>query len=143
MSTSGQLKADDYLTWIQNFDKHQRVPAYVKTSSKYEAYLENIKNYLVHFFKKTQPLVSWDKIQEQTDEMFESEWEQGSLFGWEETILKIRGAPHLDSDTNPLHCIACNKTYSNENVFQHHKKGRPHIKAVNELSKKGGVEEIE
>lgn len=75
--------------------------------------------------------------------MFESEWEQGSLFGWEETILKIRGAPHQDNDTNSLHCIACNKTYSNENVFQHHKKGRPHIKAVNELSKKGGVEEIE
>jgi phage FluMu protein Com len=40
---------------------------------------------------------------------------------------------------NPLHCKACNKTYANENVFMHHKKGRPHIKAVNELSKKGNT----
>jgi len=53
MSTSGQLKADDYLTWIQNFDKHQRVPAYVKTSAKYETYLMGLKSYLVSFFKKT------------------------------------------------------------------------------------------
>jgi hypothetical protein len=42
LSTQGIIKADDYLTWVQNFDKHQRVPAYVKTSSKYEMYLVNL-----------------------------------------------------------------------------------------------------
>ena len=68
--------------------------------------------------------------------MFESEWDQGSLFGWEETINRIRGVVDGDKSANPLHCIACNKTYSNENVFLHHKKGKPHIKAVNEMSKK-------
>jgi phage FluMu protein Com len=69
--------------------------------------------------------------------MFESEWDQGSLFGWEETISKISGTIQESNQANPLHCIACNKTYSNDNVFMHHKKGKPHIKAVNELSKKG------
>lgn len=39
LSTSGVLKADDYLTWLQNFDKLQRIPVYIKSSTKYEAYL--------------------------------------------------------------------------------------------------------
>ncbi len=69
--------------------------------------------------------------------MFESEWDQGSLYGWEETIIKIRGGSVQENQVNPLHCIACNKSYANENVFMHHKKGKPHIRAVNELSKKG------
>ena len=42
--------------------------------------------YLVEYFKKTQPLIEWGKIEEQTEEMFQSEWEQGSLFGWEDII---------------------------------------------------------
>lgn len=50
LSSSGALKADDYLTWLQNFDKHQKVPVYVKTSSKYEDYLASLKAYLVAFF---------------------------------------------------------------------------------------------
>jgi splicing factor 3A subunit 3 len=53
MSQQGVIKADDYLTWIQNFDKHHLVPSYVKTSTKYEVYLQNLKEYLVSFFKKT------------------------------------------------------------------------------------------
>lgn len=68
--------------------------------------------------------------------MFESEWDQCSLFGWEETIIRMRGLTLDEKQANPLHCVACNKTYANENVFQHHKKGRQHIKAVNEMSKK-------
>lgn len=73
--------------------------------------------------------------------MFDSEWEQGSLYGWEEIIQRMNGVGAKNEvngqiQSNPLHCIACNKTYANENVFMHHKKGRPHIKAVNELSKK-------
>lgn len=40
-----------------------------------------------------------------------------------------------EKSQNPLHCVACNKTYANDNIFLHHKKGRQHIKAVNEMSK--------
>jgi splicing factor 3A subunit 3 len=76
-----------------------------------------LKSYLVSFFKKTQPLIPWEKIEETTEEMFESEWDQGSLFGWEDTIQRIRGISLVDKDSNPLHCIACNKTFANENVF--------------------------
>lgn len=69
------IKCDDYLTWLQNFDKLQRVPLYLKGSKKYGEYLISLKYYLQSFFKKTQPLVDWSKIEEQTEEMFDSEWE--------------------------------------------------------------------
>ena len=111
----------------------------MKCSTKYELYLNNLKEYLTGFFRKTQPLIDWDRIEEQTEEMFNSEWEQGSLFCWEEIIQRMRGTNSGEKGQNPLHCIACNKTYANENVFMHHKKGRPHIKAVNEMSKKGAT----
>jgi len=51
----------------------------------------------------------------------------------------MRGVSVAEKQQNPLHCIACNKTYANDNVFQHHKKGRQHIKAINELSKKNAA----
>jgi hypothetical protein len=47
----------------------------VKSTTKYELYLTGLKDYLTEFFKKTQPLVEWSKIEEQTEEMFESEWD--------------------------------------------------------------------
>jgi splicing factor 3A subunit 3 len=138
------FKADDYLTWLQNFDKLQKVPLYLKqTSKKYLIYLTELKDYLVSFFKKTQPLIEFEEVKGQVEEMFESEWEMCSLFGWEEVILRLKGQSDnsgpvtADGNTNPLYCKACNKTFANDNVFMHHKKGRPHIKAVNELSKKG------
>ena len=53
----------------------------------------------------------------------------------------MRGNTNEEKDINPLHCVACNKTFANDNVFQHHKKGKVHIRAVNELSKKGGLQQ--
>mmetsp|Transcript_12478 Transcript_12478/g.9074 ORF Transcript_12478/g.9074 Transcript_12478/m.9074 type:complete len:172 (-) Transcript_12478:848-1363(-) len=73
------IKSDDYLTWLQNFDKLYLVPLYIKHgmtgSSKYEKYLNNLKDYLTAFFQKTQPLVDWQRIEDQTEVMFEQEWE--------------------------------------------------------------------
>lgn len=59
------IKSEDYLTWLQNFDKLYLVPLYLKNSTKYEEYLQSMKNYLVQYFKKTQPLVDWSKIEDQ------------------------------------------------------------------------------
>jgi splicing factor 3A subunit 3 len=51
------------------------VPLYIKSSLNYEGYLTALHAYLVTFFKKTQPLIEWAKIEEQVEETFESEWE--------------------------------------------------------------------
>jgi hypothetical protein len=64
------------------------------------------------------------------------------LFGWESAICRIYGESQrteedVDNDetASQFHCIACNKTFMNESVFHHHKKGKRHIKAINQLSK--------
>jgi len=82
-------KADDYLSWLQHFDKFSQVPLYVKQSKRYEEYLEELADYLIDFFKRTQPLLDFDKsIKDPTEEMFESEWQNASLFGWESVIVR-------------------------------------------------------
>ncbi len=58
------IKSDDYLTWLQNFDKLYLIPIYMKGSTKYEEFLKNLKSYFIEFFKKTQPLIDWEKIEE-------------------------------------------------------------------------------
>lgn len=80
--------------------------------------------------------------------MFEAEWSQASLFGWEAVIQRYTqnnglkrqadGEPAdiIEKNQDPLYCPACNKTFENENVFHHHKKGKKHIKAIAKLNKR-------
>ena len=51
----------------------------------------SLAEYLQDFFKRTKPLHNFSEIETQIEEMFESEWEQRSLFGWETAIAKIYG----------------------------------------------------
>ncbi len=39
-----------------------------------------------------------------------------------------------------LYCIPCEKKFANEHVFEHHKKGKNHIKEVNKMADK--IEDI-
>lgn len=52
-------------------DKFSLVPLYVKQSSKYEIYVAALCDYLKDFFQRTNPLVEFRKIHDQTEEMFE------------------------------------------------------------------------
>jgi splicing factor 3A subunit 3 len=56
------IKADDYLTWLQNMDKFSTVPLYIKQSAKYEVYVEQLCDYLKDFFQRTNPLVEFKAI---------------------------------------------------------------------------------
>lgn len=87
----GLIKSDDYLSWLQNFDKFNLVPLYIKQTSQYCEYVTNLVEYLKDFFRRSKPLLNFTELSMQTDEMFEGEWEQRSLFGWETTITKIYG----------------------------------------------------
>jgi hypothetical protein len=54
-------------------------------------YIESLCEYLKDFFKRTNPLVDFGVIEDQTNEMFDQEWEQKSLYGWELFIPRIMG----------------------------------------------------
>lgn len=46
----GLIKADDYLSWLQNFDKFHVIPLYLKQKNKYELYIAALKDYFCDFF---------------------------------------------------------------------------------------------
>jgi len=75
--------------------------------------------------------------------MFDGEWEQRSLFGWETSISKIYGETAQVAEeqtgkendeavkqTAEQYCAACRKSFSNQNVYDGHLKGKRHIKAA-------------
>ena len=125
------------------------MPLYIKQGSQYEEYVAQLADSLKDFFQRTKPLVDFREIIESTEEMFEAEWEQRSLFGWESAIAKLYGeavAMHQEEANKPevegeeaenrqekrqtsLYCELCRKSFMNENVFEHHKKGKRHLKA--------------
>ena len=46
----GLIKGDDYLSWLQNFDKFNLVPLYIKQTSQYAEYVSALMEYLSDFF---------------------------------------------------------------------------------------------
>lgn len=85
------MKSDDYLCWLQNKTKFDQVPLYIKQTSQYADYVTQLADYLQDFLRRSKPLLDFDELSSQFDEMFESEWDQRSLFGWETAIAKIYG----------------------------------------------------
>jgi hypothetical protein len=70
---------------------------------------------LSQFYKKTKPLIDFkEEVEKNLEEMFAEEWEQGSLYGWEEVLrmMKDQGVTK-----NELYCEACNKTFTNQAVL--------------------------
>lgn len=51
------VKRVDYAEYTQLFQKFDHVPVGVKQSLAYSEYIDDLLEYLVSFFKKTQPLV--------------------------------------------------------------------------------------
>ena len=102
LRTLGLIKSEDYLTWLQNFNQFQKIPLYIKQGTQYEEYITNLAETLKDFFQRSRPLADWTEIVEQTEEMFASEWEQRSLFGWESAIEKLYGENIPKKSQGPL-----------------------------------------
>ena len=135
----GLIKSDDYLSWLQNFHRFELVPLHIKQNGLYAEYVNALADYLKDFLQRSKPLEDFAELREQTDEMFEMEWEQRSLFGWESAIAKLHGeklpvtAPGEEGQNSGKenhYCQACRKTFSNPTVYDCHLKGKRHIKAA-------------
>ena len=132
------IVADDYVRFLEEFDKFHLVPLHAKDENYY-AYLRELVRYLADFFTKTQPLQDQEKLFGEFKNNFEQAWNDGSLFGWEKEIQRFRG--QISGDQGELYCMPCGKAFSNDSVFSHHKKGKRHIRAVNEMAASGMLPE--
>ena len=89
----------------------------------------DLTKYLTAYYKKTHPLEDFKStIQVPFDELFEEEWLQGSLYGWEQVLLEVVNRP--DQESTLLFCKACNKAFQSQSVFDHHLQGKKHQAAL-------------
>lgn len=124
--------ADDYISYIENFERFDEIPAFSKRTH-YKEYLEHLCDYLSNFFKNSKPLIDHEKMFIEMEEKFENDWKEGNLPGWEDELKKVR-AESKGGDDKMLYCMPCKKIFTNEQSLFHHKKGKKHIKVVNKLS---------
>lgn len=124
--------ADDYISYIENFERFDEISIDAKRNN-YKEYLEHLEKYLSDFFVNSKPLADHSKLIEEMDSKFENDWEQGNIPGWEDEIRKVR-AEQVSEESKTLFCGPCKKIFTNEQSLFHHKKGKKHIKVVNKLS---------
>jgi splicing factor 3A subunit 3 len=146
------------LTFLSEFYKIEKIPIYLKKQDNYREYLNSIYRYLKTFLAKSNPMVDINSILDSIDEEFEQSWKEANIPGWETYLKQLRNLqedsnlkidalePENNSEIysnnrensnknneNPLFCIACQKLFTNPSVFEHHKKGKNHIKNAEKL----------
>jgi splicing factor 3A subunit 3 len=118
----------DYLAYLASFSDFSAIPAKQKTqSAPYQQYLTDLKEYLLDFYRRTQPLVDLDDVIDETSAKFEKQWALHDVAGWDSS----KEAEDADNSTTPAHfCELCNKQFSSEGVFNGHLSGKKHMKAA-------------
>lgn len=65
--------ADDYISYLENFERFDEIPVHAK-KTHYKEYVEHLANYLENFFKNTKPLFDHAGIFDDIADKFEKEW---------------------------------------------------------------------
>ncbi|KAL7692824.1 putative Zinc finger C2H2-type, splicing factor SF3a60 binding domain, SF3A3 [Plasmopara halstedii] len=118
----------DYLAYLASFADFSAIPTAQKTQSMpYQQYLTDLKEYLLGFYRRTQPLVDLDDVIAETSAKFEKQWALHEVAGWD---------VNQESDTKDYSksckhfCKLCNKAFGSAGVYDGHLKGKKHKKAV-------------
>ncbi|KAI0397039.1 hypothetical protein F5Y17DRAFT_416927 [Xylariaceae sp. FL0594] len=130
-----------YLQYLDLFDNFTPGAAGLKRSEKltdqYFAYVGQLALDLETFMRKTRPLENIVKVLAEFDKKFEEDWENQNIEGWKDDEKNAAGV----SSGNPgsaegIWCHACEKAFTNENVYKNHLTGKKHIRAENERKKR-------
>jgi splicing factor 3A subunit 3 len=133
----------DNLQFIRNFERIFDVGLDIKMKhfQKFLDFYSFIDNYLVNFFKKVQPLVDFESVQNQISSDFEKKKEQKTLKGYYEYQELNQDDNQEKEVEKKLYCKVCKIMFSNDNVYVHHFNGKKHKRNYNNLKKV--VNEIE
>ncbi|KAJ6748806.1 SPLICING FACTOR SF3A-RELATED [Salix purpurea] len=78
-------KPIEYSTYLDIFSQPHIVPCKLKFTRQYKECMENLLEYLVYFFQRTEPLQDLDRIFSKVTTEFEEQWENDAIQGWERT----------------------------------------------------------
>eukprot|EP00644_Phytophthora_capsici_P017198 jgi/Phyca11/122543/e_gw1.48.5.1 len=116
----------DYLVYLASFSDFSAIPATQKTqSAPYQQYLKDLKEYLLDFYRRTQPLVDLDDVIDETTAKFEKQWALRDIAGWES---RQENDSTDDGKSSAHFCKLCNKQFKSEGVFNGHLNGKKHKK---------------
>ncbi|KAJ3289746.1 Splicing factor 3A subunit 3 [Borealophlyctis nickersoniae] len=121
------VKKINYVNFLGNFHKFGDIPKSTKKTPEYAKYINDSKVYLESFFARSQPLFNLREVRERLATEFEQQWEAGTLPGWE---------PEPQNGTE-FYCIACEKQFAKQTVYDAHLNGKKHQKAAAGLLEKG------
>ncbi|KAF8253162.1 hypothetical protein K440DRAFT_593816 [Wilcoxina mikolae CBS 423.85] len=139
------VKRITYLQYMSVFDKFMQFNRSQKMNEKYFQYLTGVANYLESFLRRTRPLDDPDKIVAKIESEFTQAWEKGQVPNWgkngPETTVKVE-ENNNGADASELFCSACQKAFSNKNVYDHHTSSKKHKKnaaALDQTASSNGI----
>nr|XP_011469280.1 PREDICTED: splicing factor 3A subunit 3-like isoform X2 [Fragaria vesca subsp. vesca] len=77
----------EYSAYLDVFSQPHKIPRKLKSTRQYREYIENLVQYLVYFFHRTEPLQDLDRIFAKVEAEFEEQWADGKVQEWETAIL--------------------------------------------------------
>ena len=116
------VKKISYLAYVQVFSDASRIPIETRKTTEYKAYIHDLRSYLESFIVRSKPLFNIEEALHKIQNQFEKKWQRKQFPDW---FLK---------NTGPLFCEACQKEFKNEAVFEAHKTGKKHLKAVENMN---------
>ncbi|KAI1176111.1 hypothetical protein F4777DRAFT_547837 [Nemania sp. FL0916] len=127
-----------YLQYLDLFDNFAPGAAGLKRSEKltdqYFAYVGHLALDLETFMRKTRPLDNTDKVLSEFDKKFEEDWELDNVPEWKNEETKTAPGTGQPVAGDGIWCDACEKAFTNENVYKNHLNGKKHLRAEKEQS---------
>ncbi|KIP10663.1 hypothetical protein PHLGIDRAFT_84618, partial [Phlebiopsis gigantea 11061_1 CR5-6] len=127
----GYLQYLDVLLAAQSTTVHSELPKECRISRDYELYIKSLHTYLLSFTKRVQPLVDIESQQREAETIFNQQWEDSLIEGWEDVVPKTTG------DGPGIWCSACQKMYSKQTVYDAHLTSKKHVKAAAKQAESG------
>jgi splicing factor 3A subunit 3 len=126
------VKRITYLQYLSVYDNFSGFSRAQKLSEKYFQYLTGVADYLESFLRRTRPLEDPDTIVAAIEGEFTKVWEKDEAPGWGKHNSE---GPTIKAESNgdaagELFCDACQKSFSNKNVYDHHTSSKKHKKAI-------------
>jgi splicing factor 3A subunit 3 len=127
-----------YLQYLTSFDNFAPIKKADKMTDAYFQYLGALVDYLESFIKKVKPLDPLETLFASFDKEFEKEWEAGKVPGWEDTTAQNGDAQkEKATDGTSIWCDACEKEFTNPNVYQHHLTQKKHLRNLESKTSNG------
>ncbi|KAK7351002.1 hypothetical protein VNO77_10117 [Canavalia gladiata] len=73
----------EYSAYLDVFSATDKIARKMKMTRQYGEYMENLLEYLLYFFQRTEPLQDLDRIFSKVITEFEDDWAAGIVHGWE------------------------------------------------------------